>query len=45
MRVFVTLRTASTLLEEYDIEFEEALRVESVASTLDEDSERLNEEI
>jgi hypothetical protein len=43
--VLVALSAASTLLEELEIEFDEVLRIERVVSTLDDDVERLKEDV
>jgi hypothetical protein len=43
--VLVALSAASTLLDEPEIEFDEVLRIESVVSTLDDDVERLKEDV
>jgi len=45
MSVFVALSAASTLLEELEIEFDEALRMARAASTLDDEIERLSDEV
>jgi hypothetical protein len=43
--VLVALSAASTLLEELEIEFDEVLRIERVVSTLDDDVERLKDDV
>ena len=41
----MALSAASTLLEELEIEFEEVLMTERAASTLDDEIERLSDEV
>jgi hypothetical protein len=45
MSVLVALSAASTLLDELEIEFDDVLRIVSVVSMLDDDVERLKEDV
>lgn len=45
IEVFVAFRAPSMLLEEFEIEFDETLTVARALSTLDEEVERLSEDV